>query len=144
MIDSQIGPHDDEEVAPFGNFGQEELSVSDGLLRRMDRAGADDHNKSIIISGQDSCTVVAGRGDSLLGGRGRNNLMAEQSGLNKRVVLEKSRVSDQKCGAMAVMVEGTYADNATVLNVALKPSCAAGDGGDTTRSLSRRHVFGDC
>ena len=35
-IGSQVGTHDDEEVAPFGNLRFEELRVSDGLLRRMD------------------------------------------------------------------------------------------------------------
>lgn len=35
-INSQVGPHDNEEVSPFWDLGFEELSVGDGLLRRVD------------------------------------------------------------------------------------------------------------
>jgi len=55
----------------------------------MDRTGADDDKKSIVISGQDPSTIVASRGDGLLGGRRRDDLVTEQSGLNKGVVLDE-------------------------------------------------------
>jgi len=88
LVDSQVGPHDDQEVTPFGNLGFEEVSVIDGLLRRVDRAGADDYEKSVVVSGQNSRRIIASRGDGLLGSRGRDNFMAEQSGLDERVILE--------------------------------------------------------
>lgn len=37
-----------------------------------------------------------------------------------------------------------YSDNTTILNVALKLSCATRDRSDTTGSVNRRHVFADC
>jgi len=118
----KVGPHDDQEVTPFGNLGLEEVSVIDCLLRRVDRARADDDEKSIIVSGQNSSGIVASRGDSLLGGSGGDDFVAEQSGLNK----------------------GIITDDAAILNIALKPSCASRDGRDTTGSVNRRHGFGDC
>ena len=57
---SQVGTHHDDEVAPVGNLGFEELGVGDGLLRRMDRAGANDDEDSIVVSGQNSSGIVAG------------------------------------------------------------------------------------
>ena len=87
-IDSQVGSHDNEEVAPLGHLGFEEFSVIDGLLRRVNRARANDDEKSIVISGQNSSTVVASRGDSLLGGRRRDYLVAKQSRLDEGVILD--------------------------------------------------------
>lgn len=49
-IGLQIGPHNDDEVSPFWNLGFEELGISDGLLRRVDRARADNDENSIIVS----------------------------------------------------------------------------------------------
>jgi len=88
MDDSQVSPHDDEEITPFGDLRFEELSVIDGLLRRMDGTGANDDNKSVVISGQDSSTIVASGGNGLLGGRRRDDLVTEQSGLHKGVILD--------------------------------------------------------
>lgn len=48
---SQVGTHDNEEVTPFGNLGLEEFRVSDGLFRRMDRAGANDDENPIVVPG---------------------------------------------------------------------------------------------
>jgi hypothetical protein len=45
---------------------------------------------------------------------------------------------------MAIEVVETHADNTTILNVALKLSRAGRDGGDTTGTVDRRHVFVDC
>ena len=94
--DSQVGPHDDKEVAPFGNLGLEELSVVDGLLRRMDRAGTNDDENPIIVSGQNPGGIVASRGNRLLGGRGRDDLVAEEGGLDEGVVLKLNRVRNEK------------------------------------------------
>jgi len=73
----EISPHDNEEIAPFGNLGSKEFGVVESLLRRMDGTGANDHEKSIVVSGQDPRRVVASRGDSLLGGRRRDDLVTE-------------------------------------------------------------------
>lgn len=115
----EVCPHDDEEVAPFGDLGFEKLGIGDGLLGRMDRAGANDNENPIIVACQNSSSSVAGRSDGLLGDRGGNDLMAEESRLNEWVV----------------------SDNTTILNVTLKLSCAAWDRSDTTGSVNRSHVF---
>ena len=95
-VDSQVGPHDDQEVAPFGNLGLEEFSIVDGLLRRVDRAGTDDDEDPIIVSGQNPGGIVASRGNRLLGGRGRDDLVAEEGGLDEGVVLQSNRVRNGK------------------------------------------------
>jgi len=46
----EISPHDNEEVSPFRDLGFEEFGVSDGFLRRVNRAGADDNEDSIVIA----------------------------------------------------------------------------------------------
>jgi len=76
-ISSQVGTHDDEEVVPFWNLGFEELGVSDGLLGRMNRAGANDDQDPVIVSGQNPCGIVAGRSDGLLRRGGRNDLVTK-------------------------------------------------------------------
>lgn len=86
--DSQIGPHHDLKITPFRDLRFEEFSVINGLLRRMNGAGADDDKESIVISRQDPGRIVASRGNGLLGGRRRNDFVTEQSGLNKGVILE--------------------------------------------------------
>jgi len=73
----KVSPHNDEEVTPFGDLGLEEFSVIDRLLRRVDRAGANDNEKSIIVSGQNSSGIVASRGDGLLRGSSRDDLVAQ-------------------------------------------------------------------
>lgn len=95
-VDSQVGPHDDEEVSPFWHLGLEELGVVDGLLRRVDGAGTDDDQNPIIVSRQNPGGIVASRGDCLLGGRGRNDLVAEEGGLDEGVVLKSNRVRNGK------------------------------------------------
>lgn len=45
---------------------------------------------------------------------------------------------------MEMEVLKTHANNTTILYVALKLSRAGRDGGDTTGSVNRRHVFVDC
>lgn len=85
---SQVSPHDDKEITPFGHLRFEELSVIDGLLRGMDRTGANDDKKSIVVSGQDPSTVVASGGNGLLGSRRRNDLVTKQSGLHEGVILD--------------------------------------------------------
>jgi len=74
---SQVGTHDNEEVAPFGNLRFEEFRISDGLLGRMDRAGANDDENPIIVSGQNSSGIVAGRSDGLLREGGRDDLVTK-------------------------------------------------------------------
>jgi len=118
----KVGPHDDEEISPFGDLGLEEFSIIDRLLRRVDRAGANDDEKSIIVSGQNSSGIVTSGGDGLLGGSSGDDLVAQQGRLD----------------------EGVITNDTTILNVALKPSCAARDRGDTGSGSGRRHVFGDC
>jgi len=87
VIDSQVGPHDNEKVTPFRDLGLKKFGVGDSLLGRMDRAGANDNNKSIIVSGQNSSGIVASGGDGLLrDGRG-DNLMAKEGGLDEGIVL---------------------------------------------------------
>jgi len=73
----KVGTHDDEEITPFWYLRFEELRVSDGLLWRMDRAGANDDEDPIIVSGQNSSGVVAGRSDSLLGGGRGDDLVTK-------------------------------------------------------------------
>lgn len=102
-VDSQVGPHDDEEVSPFGYLGLKELSVVDGLLRRVDRAGTNDDKNPIIVPGQNPSGVVASRGNRLLGGRGRNDLMAKEGGLDEGVVLKLNRVRNGKWEEMAAV-----------------------------------------
>lgn len=87
-VDSQVGTHDDKEVSPFWDLVFEEVGISDGLLRRMDRAGADDHEDSIIVSGQNPSGIVTGGSDGLLRGRRRYDLVAKQSRLDEGIVLE--------------------------------------------------------
>jgi len=64
---SQVGTHDNEEVTPFGDLRFEEFRISDGLLGRMDRAGANDDENPIIVSGQNSSGIVSSGSDGLLG-----------------------------------------------------------------------------
>jgi hypothetical protein len=116
----KVGPHDDEEVTPFGDLGFEELSIIDRLLRRVDRAGANDDDKSIVVSGQNSSGIVTSGGDGLLGGSTRHDLVAQKCGLNERVIT----------------------NDTTILNVAFKPSCATRDR-DTGGGSRRRHDFGN-
>ena len=49
-IGVQIGPHDNEKVPPFWDLRFEEFGISDGLFRRVDGAGADDDDNSIIVA----------------------------------------------------------------------------------------------
>jgi len=86
-VNSQVSPHDNEEVAPFRHLRLEEFGVSDGLFRRVNRAGANDNNKSVIVSGQDSSAIVASGSDSLLGGRRGDDFMAKQGRLDEGVIL---------------------------------------------------------
>lgn len=76
-INLQIGPHDDGEVSPFWDLGFEELGISDGLLRRVDRAGADDNENPIIVSCQNPGGGVTSGSDGLLREGGRNDFMTE-------------------------------------------------------------------
>lgn len=88
-ISLQVGPHDYEEVPPIWDLGFEEPSILDSLLRRVDRAGADDNEDSIIVARQNSSGIVASRSDGLLRDGRRNDFMTEQSRLNEGVVLEE-------------------------------------------------------
>lgn len=103
-IDSQVSPHDDEEVTPFGNLGLEELSVIESLLRRVDGAGTNDNDESVVISGQNSRRIVASRSNGLLGGSSGDNLVTEQSRLDKGVVLGWNESEMKSVGKIIINV----------------------------------------
>lgn len=102
-LGSQVGTHNDLEVTPLGNLGCEEFGISNGLLGRVDRAGANDDENSIIVPGQDSSAIVASGSDGLLRGGRRNDLVAKQGRLDEGVVLEENRVRCEKAWGMVVM-----------------------------------------
>lgn len=54
----------------------------------MDRAGANNDKDPIIVARQNPSGIVASGSNSLLRDRGRNHLVAEESGLNKGIVLQ--------------------------------------------------------
>jgi hypothetical protein len=99
----QVGTHNDLEVTPLGNLGCEEFGVSNGLLGRVDRAGANDDENSIIVPGQNSSAVVASGSNGLLRGGRRDDLVAKQGRLDEGVVLEENRVRCEKGWGMVVM-----------------------------------------
>ena len=85
--DSQVGTHDDKEVGPRIKLLLEELGVLDCLLSRMDRTGADNDEKTVIGTRENSGSIEASRGNgSLRDLRGRN-LVSKKSRLNEGVIL---------------------------------------------------------
>jgi len=87
--DGQVTPHDDEEVGPKWNFGPEETGVCEGFLGVVDGAGPDDDKDTVILAIDDAGRLVAGVGDCLPRALGAYNLVLDESGLDKRVILEK-------------------------------------------------------
>ena len=64
----------------------------------MDQVGADNNKNPIIISGQNPGCVVASGGDGLLRDRSRDDLVAEQGGLDEGVILEQGEVRNERRG----------------------------------------------
>jgi hypothetical protein len=50
VINLQVGSHDNVEVSPFWDLRFKEFGVGNGLLRRVDGAGADDDENSIVVA----------------------------------------------------------------------------------------------
>jgi len=83
----EVSSHDDQQVLPLGDLFLQELGVGHGLLCVVDRARADDDEDAVILASQDTGCVETGGGDGLLGSWGGADLVAEESGLDERVVL---------------------------------------------------------
>ena len=86
--DSQVGAHNDEQVGPLGHFRFEELGVLEGLFGGVDRARADDDEKTFVVAGEDASGAEACGGDGVEGLMGGLDLMAEEGGLNEGVIME--------------------------------------------------------
>ncbi len=84
----QVSAHDDEEVVALWDFGPEKVGVLDGLCGRMNGAWADDDKETIILAGEDPCSREASGGDGSKGALGRDDLMAEEGGLDEWIILE--------------------------------------------------------
>lgn len=75
--DSQVSAHDDVEVAPLGDHGVETACVVEGLLGGVYGARADDDDETVVLASEDAGSVIASEGDGVLGGVGRDDLVAE-------------------------------------------------------------------
>ena len=83
----QVSAHDDEEVVPLWNFGSEKVCVLDGLRGRVDGARPDDDEKTVILAGEDPSSSKPGGSNSGKGALGRDDLVAEEGGLDEGIVL---------------------------------------------------------
>ena len=70
------------------NFGPEKVCVLDGLCGRVDGAGADDDEETIILACEDPGSSEASGSDSGKRALGGDDLVAEESGLDEGIVLE--------------------------------------------------------
>lgn len=56
----------------------------------MNRAGANDNDYPLVLTGNNACGIVAGGGDGEFGCLGGCNLVPEQSRLDEGVILAKN------------------------------------------------------
>lgn len=61
----EVGAHDDEQTIPAGRGLLQHLGVGDSLLGGVDRARADDYDKTIIEALEDARGIVASTCDDL-------------------------------------------------------------------------------
>lgn len=111
-MDLQVGTHDDEKIWPGIELGFEKICVLEGLLGGMDGAGADDDEETIVTACEDAGSAVACGRDCLLCIGGGDDLMAEKSRLEERIVLGDGERGSRR-------EKSTYANDTTVLDVLL-------------------------
>jgi hypothetical protein len=73
---SQVRAHDDQQIWDFSHLGLEERGVLKRLFGGVDGARADDDEKSVVLTGEDTRGAVARSGDGLFRGGGRGDLVA--------------------------------------------------------------------